>query len=241
MPGAILTTEHSNKSEIPEDKSSSVDSEVWWKNLNYPGKRDETGRPACEEPFSSYEGEKRIRDHYLQLSRRGRLIVKNPQHLARVEIVSRVIPDVRFVWAARNPWSILKSSWKAGQPHGRFRKKYIRQPYLRLGEILSIPESDIVARSAHGLGYMAYRLQDVPGPIFKYEDIVRDPPAEITKIFRLLGETNPPNSAVFSLPKERQSNHDDIKDVAQSSPMWPKIKENIDRYSRAFGYHLAQD
>lgn len=108
-----------------------------------------------------------------------RLVLKSPPHTARVRVLLEMFPDARFIHIVRDPYVVFQSTvnlWKSlGRKHG-----------------LQVPRNDAALREKVFREFRTIydRLEEakptIPAGRFhelKYEDLVRDPVAEMRKAF----------------------------------------------------------
>jgi len=125
--------------------------------------------PSPQPPPRNGEGERAAR----------RLVLKSPPHTARVPVLLEMFPDARFIHIVRDPYVVFNSTvnlWKSlGRKHG-----------------LQVPRDDAAIREKvfREFRVIYERLEEarphIPAGRFhelKYEDLVRDPAAELRKAF----------------------------------------------------------
>ncbi|MFO0804434.1 MAG: sulfotransferase [Gemmataceae bacterium] len=108
-----------------------------------------------------------------------RLVLKSPPHTARVPVLLDLFPDARFIHIVRDPFTVFQSTvnlWKSlGRKHG-----------------MQVPRNDAALREKVFREFRVIydRLEEakprIPAGRFhelKYEDLVRDPAAEMRKAF----------------------------------------------------------
>lgn len=116
------------------------------------------------------------------LKRPCRLVLKSPQHTARIKVLHEMFPDAQFVHIVRNPYIVFASTLKMYRT--MFLKTSLQHPpYLGLKESIFSTYLRMFQRLQEGC-----RLVDA-GRFYelRYEDLVRDPIAELRKIYEHLG------------------------------------------------------
>jgi hypothetical protein len=123
--------------------------------------------------------------------RRGpqRLVLKSPPHTARLKMLRELFPDACFVHIVRNPFDIFASSvrlWKI-----LYDVQGLQQPTLEdaAGAVPSVEDHVLDTFERLYQDFIAHKAQ-IPGKQFceiRYEDLVRNPVAELERIYQHLG------------------------------------------------------
>lgn len=111
--GVFLITEHATRLKArfcPEDQSGVNDRHLWWRSFDFEAWDTERRRPLCERPIHCPDKLAALRQHYLDMAEGRRLVIKNPQHVARVDFLKKMFPDARFVFSLRAPWQTIQSA-----------------------------------------------------------------------------------------------------------------------------------
>lgn len=111
-----------------------------------------------------------------------RLLLKNPANTGRIRVLLELFPDARFVFVHRHPYAVFQS---------------MKRFYGSLFEILSLQEtSDALIEETTLAGgvllwrqYLADRDRIRPGHLVEvgYDDLLRDPLAEVRRVYAELG------------------------------------------------------
>lgn len=240
LPNIALITEHGGKAKtIPEDKSPEEDSKLWWENFTFPSGRDAKNLPLCEEPIPDPKAEKWLADYYTAYANGRRLALKNPQSLARLPVLQRIVPNAFYVWAARDPNEIINSVLrKNGRKYAKhnWRERVFglhrQRAILHTSDMRFIPRSNLTARAAHGVGQMAKAYWLLGGHIVRYEDLLSDPKPAITALYRALGYPNDPDADTVALPKIQPTPVNLVTKVKHQQ----YVDYCTDMYNETFGY-----
>ena len=135
--------------------------------------------------------------------RPGRLVLKSPPHTCRLPVLCEMFPNARFVNMVRNPCHVLVSTMRM------WASLYAGQGYQH-------PTLDGLAdRVLDTFVHMHDRLEATRGSLgpdrlidVRYEDLLRDPPAEVRRVYEQLslGEFAPVAPAIAAYTTAR-SNH----------------------------------
>jgi hypothetical protein len=178
-PSHFLVTEHADKSICPEDTSGLLDQQLWWGTFEYPQwARGDGQPPPIEAPIANAEATRKIRAVYLALSGHRRLVVKNPSHLLRLEILKEAFPDARFVFVIRDPWETMQSIITKGSD------SYL----VRTARVRSLPD-DLLLRAAVSWQEAVdiyLREHDPSWSVVRYDALLADPVRAIDSMFDAL-------------------------------------------------------
>ena len=105
LPETYLITEHKNKEEIPEEKNPTPDREFWQETFGLSRLPEE----VSEEVEFDARAFARLNQLWTANSGDRRLIIKNPNNVVRARQIRRALPNAKFVWLLRNPWSVIQS------------------------------------------------------------------------------------------------------------------------------------
>ena len=219
------------------------DHELWRQYFSFPGgRRLLRSVPVCEELFAIDDtAVTKMRDQYETFAKGYRIAVKNPQNIARLDVVRRIFPEGVYIFAARHPFGILQSAYRGAIQTRTWYGYWRRRPYLRTKECLdSIPQRDILARISHGIGKMAAAfdaMPDVPRIIVRYEDITTNTQPSIDDLYGDLFGEKPPID-VYALPQSNVRDTSKVKKLLSASPRSGDAFRWIDHYARTFGYDV---
>ena len=134
--------------------------------------------------------------------RPGRLVLKSPPHTCRLPVLNEMFPNARFVNMVRNPCDVLVSTMRM------WTSLYACHGYQH--PTLAGLADRVLATFAH----MHDRLEatrDLLGPDrlvdVRYEDLLRDPPAQVRRVYEQLslGEFAPVAGAITAYTAARSS------------------------------------
>jgi hypothetical protein len=142
--------------------------------------------------LEAYRFHKRFLQHLQHQNGGGQWILKSPDHIFALEALCEVYPDARFVFVHRDPMKVLPSVARLTE--------ILRQPFTRKIDRLQIGRqvsnrwelgSKLLIEAADWLKSSPERIVHV-----RYKDLVRDPFAIVTDLYRHFGMT-------MSLPGEQ--------------------------------------
>ncbi len=121
--------------------------------------------------------------------RARRIVLKSPTHTARLRILREMFPDAKFIHIVRDPCEVFSSTvrlWRA-----LFDTQGCQKPALEHGADGACGIEEYVFGNMN----LLYRdffaeVASIPAENFcqlRYEDLVREPAAEISRIYRQLG------------------------------------------------------
>lgn len=117
----------------------------------------------------------------ITLRRPRRLVLKSPQHTARVKVLSRLFPEARFVHIVRNPYTVFASTMRM------YRTMFLatsfqKPPYTKLEESVFTTYQRMFQRLEEG------RRRVDPSRFYelRYEDLVSDPLGQVRTIYERL-------------------------------------------------------
>ncbi len=162
-----------------------------------------------------------------------RLILKSPNHTARIRTILQLFPKAKFVHIARNPIEICDSTlrtWRAvaemnGPDHVAAIEPWLEESVLKtFEEIYTCYEEDRTLIPDSNLHELSY------------EDLIRDPKAALAEIYKALdlGEFAPAEPAI----DKRLAESPDYKPKTkyQASPNALKVSRRWSDYIERFGY-----
>ncbi len=165
-----------------------------------------------------------------------RLVMKTPANAARLELLTKLFPDARYVYLARNPLDVFPSTvklWRA-----LYSTQGLHNP-PRLDPWLDDYVLDMFARLTED--YEADRHLIPKGRLveFRYEDFVKDPLANMREIYSRLDiggfdQAEGPMREFLGERKEHRVSRYELPEQAQAEGDRP-LKPYIDR----FGYRQA--
>lgn len=138
---------------------------------------DDTGH------FEAYRFHRRFLQHLMRQNGGGRPMLKSPDHIFAFDALLKVYPDARFIFVHRDPLKVLASVAKLTE--------VLRRPFTRQVDRFQIGHqvSNRWARGAKLLIEASERLKSSAERAFHvfYGDLVRDPSAVITAVYRHFG------------------------------------------------------
>ena len=135
--------------------------------------------------LEAYRFHKRFLQHLQHQKGAGQWILKSPDHIFALEALCEVYPDARFVFVHRDPMKVLPSVARLTE--------ILRQPFTRKIDRLQIGRqvssrwelgSKLLIEAADWLKSSPERLVHI-----RYKDLVRDPYAIVTDLYRHFGMT----------------------------------------------------
>jgi sulfotransferase family protein len=135
--------------------------------------------------LEAYRFHKRFLQHLQHQNGGGQWILKSPDHIFALEALCEVYPDARFVFVHRDPMKVLPSVARLTE--------ILRQPFTRRIDRLQIGRqvsnrwelgSKLLIDAADWLKSSPERIVHV-----RYRDLVRDPFAIVTDLYRHFGMT----------------------------------------------------
>ncbi|WP_230646881.1 sulfotransferase [Bradyrhizobium sp. Leaf401] len=112
-------------------------------------------------------------------NRRRPLILKSPPHSYRVSRINRLVPDARFILIVRDPYAVFESTVRMWS---RLLANYTLGPRLSDEEIRSC----VLDERLHFEAKLQAGIAELPADriaIIRYEALVRDPKAELAKLY----------------------------------------------------------
>jgi hypothetical protein len=171
----------------------------------------------------------------LTLAHGKALVLKSPTHTGRIGVLSRLFPGARFIHVVRHPEPMFASTrrlwetldWFHGMqmPHRHDADEYVLRCFERMYR-----------------GYESQRREIAPHQLceIRYEDLVRDPPGAVERIYRRLelGDFAQVRSHIEAYLREQR----DYRPNAHAE-LDPRIREQIRRrwggYLLRYGYELS--
>jgi omega-hydroxy-beta-dihydromenaquinone-9 sulfotransferase len=167
-----------------------------------------------------------------------RLVMKTPANAARLKLLTKLFPDARYVYLARNPLEVFPSTvklWRAlystqglhNPPHlDPWLDDYVLDMFARLTEDYE-EDKHLIPKD---------RLVE-----FRYEDFVKDPVANMREIYRRLdipgfAEAEGPMCAFLAERSEHR-----VSRYEMPLTLKRKIVERLKPYIDRFGYREAVD
>jgi hypothetical protein len=135
--------------------------------------------------LEAYRFHKRFLQHLQHQNGAGQWILKSPDHIFALEALCEVYPDARFVFVHRDPMKVLPSVARLTE--------ILRQPFTRKIDRLQIGRqissrwelgSKLLIEAADWLKSSPERIVHI-----RYKDLVRDPYAIVTDLYRHFGMT----------------------------------------------------
>jgi hypothetical protein len=174
----------------------------------------------------------------LNLKHGKRLVMKTPGNAARLKILTKLFPDARFVFIARNPLDVFPSTVKL------WRALYSTQglhnpPYLE--PWLDDYVLDTFARFTEAYEEDRHLISKDRLYEIRYEDLVKDPVGAMRGIYEKLGiakfdEAEGPMRAIFS----DRSDHR-VSSYSLPRPVARRIAERLGPFIDRYGYRDAVD
>ena len=182
-------------------------------------------------------------DAYMWLYRRlylkhgeKRLVMKTPANAARLKLLTKLFPDARYVYLARNPVDVFPSTvklWRA-----LYSTQGLHNP-PRLDPWLDDYVLDMFARLTEGYEEDRHLIPEGHLVELRYEDFVRDPVATMRDIYRRLDikgfdHAEAPMREFIGERKEHRVSHYELPEKLKRKVI-DRLKPYIDR----FGYRAA--
>jgi hypothetical protein len=174
----------------------------------------------------------------IKLKHGKRLVMKTPGNAARLKVLTKLFPDARFVYIARNPLDVFPSTVKL------WRALYSTQglhnpPYLDAwldDYVLDMFQRLTVAFEEDRHLVPEDRLVEI-----RYEDLVTDPIAAMRDIYRRLGldkfdEAEGPMRAILT----DRSDHR-VSSYRLPEPIARKVADRLKPFIDRYGYRQAVD
>jgi len=174
----------------------------------------------------------------LMLKHGKRLVMKTPANAARIKVLSKLFPDARWVFIARNPLDVFPSTvklWRA-----LYSTQGLHNP-PRLEPWLDDYVLDVFERFATAYERDRHLIPQKNLVEIRYEDLIKDPIGQMRSIYERLGiekfdEAEGPMRAILTDRSDhRVSSYKLPKDIARK--VAARLKPFIDRY----GYREAVD
>ena len=159
------------------------------------------------------------------------LVLKSPPHTGRVAFLSELFPGAKFIHMVRHPYALFAST----------RKMWRALEYIQGFQIPKYEHLDEIILSTLTRMYRAFEKQRAtldPSRIIdvRYEDMIRDPLAEMERIYHGL------DFGDFSIVRDAMAQY--VREREEYSPnqhfLESHVKNEIDRrweeYMRAYGY-----
>ena len=233
-PGNFLITEHSLKNKrryCPEDRSGIVDDDIWCEHFEFASCVLDGKRHSIDVPLYDADAVQRVRQAYLNHARTLRLVIKNPGHLLRINLLQEMFPNAQYVFCVRHPWHTLQS----------MTIKQNASFLLRTADFDSLPD-DLLLKAAHSWraacdAYKQYHNEN--WVLCRYEELVSKPDRTIKTLFDSLGFTDPDYySHAITLPRKSQKNYFFIKNQFRKNRYRDKILGQLEPGVRQFGYSI---
>lgn len=228
----FLITEHSNKPRYcPEDHSNTDDSRMWWDHFDWPCWDTGANRPFGEIPIYDKAKIQLMRRKYLSMASGKRLVIKNPTHLPRVNLLREMFPDALFVYVARAPWPTIQS----------MIVKENHSFLIFTPEVIALKNNLLLQAAATWASSNNIYLENktTGWSLTKYEDLISAPLTEIKKLYQELGiEDKEALKRATSMPSERERGFSFIKDKIASCEDKTKLIEIVTSTARYFGYDV---
>jgi hypothetical protein len=232
-PGLFLISEHSKKSVIPEEHSGVVDSQLWWNGFEFEYWDSERARPSVETPIHDSRRINRLRDVYTAMAGDRRLVIKNPSHLARLDILAEMFPVAAYLFCLRGPWHTIQSMAVKAVTKGSF--------LLRTEKNLALPNDPLLKAAASWVEaieiFEAARTDD--WTVSRYEDLVANPTGEIERLYAALDlEGGTAVARAARLPQARTNNYHAVKTMFRQSSHRDRIMDMLGPACETSGYSL---
>ena len=167
----------------------------------------------------------------LSLNNQRSLLLKSPPHTARIRTILEIFPDARFVHIHRNPYRVFLSQRHFFDTAGWYT--YLQRPHLK-----DLDER-ILARYKNMFDAYFEDLALIPEGRFcdvKFDDLERNPVAEIEKIYQALsfdnfGSFKPNLQAYVDTLSGYQKNDFNDLDEATRAKVYRNWKRNFERWN----------
>lgn len=238
-PGLFLVTEHSKKAIIPEDASGVIDSHLWWQGFDFAHWDSARARPLVETPLHDAPRIQKMREMYLAMAGDKRLVIKNPSHLTRLDILAEMFPDAAYLFCVRSPWHTIQSIAVKAVSKGSF--------LLRTERNLALPNDALLKAATSWVESIeifeaARDARPENWAVSRYEDLLADPAGETRRLYNALGIGD--EAAVgraATLPQARDNNYHLIKSLFRQSPHRDQVLEMMRPVCARYDYSLDID
>jgi len=160
-----------------------------------------------------------------------RIVLKSPPHTGRIEVLAKLFPGAKFIHIARNPYDIFPSTRRLWQSLDEVQG-------LQFPKNKQLDEFVFSAFETMYRGYEAQRSTLDPSQLYevRYEDLVRDPVAEVQRIYSTLdlGDFEPVRTKLAAYV---QGQKDYVKNRHQLEPaIKAEIRRRWSGYIERYGY-----
>jgi hypothetical protein len=174
----------------------------------------------------------------LLLQHGKRLVMKTPANAARLKLLTRLFPDARYVYLARNPFNVFPSTvklWRA-----LYSVQGLHNP-PRLDPWLDDYVLDMFARLTEDYEEDKHLIPKDRLVELRYEDFVKDPVAAMRDIYARLDipgfdQAEGPMREFLAERSEHK-----VSRYEMPLPLKRKIAERLKPYIDRFGYRAAVD
>jgi len=188
---------------------------------------------------------KKWADAYMWLYRRlvlkhgpKRLVMKTPANAARLKLLTKLFPDARYVYLARNPLEVFPSTvklWRA-----LYSTQGLHNP-PNLDPWLDDYVLDMFARLTEGYEEDKHLIPKDRLVELRYEDFVKDPVANMREIYRRLDipgfdQAEAPMRAFLADRSEHRVSRYEMPEKLKR-----KVVDRLKPYIDRFGYRAAVD
>jgi hypothetical protein len=167
----------------------------------------------------------------LTLQKPGRIVLKTPQHTARVRTLLEMFPNARFVHIVRDPYVIFPSTIKLW-------KRMYRYHGLQMPRYEGLEEHVLATFNRMYAAFEEDRRLVPDGQLceVRYEDLVKDPLGEMQRIYQRLGLgdfelVRPSIEAYLRRTKDYKTNRHELPDEARA-----EITRRWSGYITRYGY-----
>ena len=222
--GTYLITEHTRKP--PEEINQAKDQDFWLSAVGF------SNSPSEE---VDYDADKFQSLNVLWNAKADgkRLIIKNPQNVARVAALRTAFPEAQFVWLIRDPWFSIQSML-GGDAAGH--KNHM---VVRASEVFQYqdPLAQCAATWALALDRAKAYKRDTDATI-RYEALLADPKKEMVRLSKILGLTGAIENGAADLPRKGRTSIGLMQYLLYRCGDADKVVELIEPRARELGYPL---
>jgi len=174
----------------------------------------------------------------LKLKHKKRLVMKTPTHAARLKVLTKLFPDARFVFIARNPLDVFPSTvklWRAlCSTQGLHNPPYL-EPWL--DDYLL----DIFERHTQAYAEDRHLIPEENLVEIRYEDLIKDPVGSMRDIYRRLGidKFDEAEGKMRAFLSDRSDHR--VSSYRMPKPLAKKVAERLAPFIDAYGYRAAVD
>jgi len=167
------------------------------------------------------------------------LVIKNPSHLTRLDILDEMFPDAAYLFCVRSPWHTIQSIAVKAVTKGSFLLRTDRNLNLPADALLKAATSWVEAIE---IFEAASDASPDNWSISRYEDLLADPAGETRRLYDALdiGDEAAVARAAL-LPQARDNNYHLIKTLLRQSPHRDEVLDLMRPACATYNYSLDLD